>query len=56
MKPLTEAKNTVLGCEPTRSGGVLLDLERAVRELLALSQRFGLNVDPHARPTPASRT
>ncbi len=49
VKPLTVAENAVLGREPTRAGGVLLDLERAERELLELSQRFGLDVDPHAR-------
>ncbi|GAB4564170.1 MAG: ABC transporter ATP-binding protein [Haliangiales bacterium] len=49
VKPLTVAENAVLGREPTRAGGVLLDLERAARELLELSQRFGLDVEPHAR-------
>jgi ABC-type uncharacterized transport system ATPase subunit len=49
VKPLTVVENAVLGREPTRFGGLLLDLERAAKELAALSKRFGLDVDPHRR-------
>ncbi|WP_428266829.1 ABC transporter ATP-binding protein [Haliangium sp.] len=49
VKPLTVVENAVLGREPTRAGGLLLDLERAGRELSELSERFGLHVDPHDR-------
>jgi ABC-type uncharacterized transport system ATPase subunit len=49
VKPLTVVENAVLGREPTRFGGLLLDLERAARDLAALSKRFGLDVDPHQR-------
>ncbi len=44
---LTVAENLVLGHEPTRRG--LLDLTRAEREIRTLSERFGLDVDPHKR-------
>jgi ABC-type uncharacterized transport system ATPase subunit len=49
VKPLTVVENAVLGREPTRFGGLLLDLDRAAGELAALSKRFGLDVDPHCR-------
>jgi simple sugar transport system ATP-binding protein len=49
VKPLTVVENAVLGREPTRFGGLLLDLDRAARDLAALSRRFGLDVDPHQR-------
>jgi general nucleoside transport system ATP-binding protein len=49
VKPLTVVENAVLGREPRRFGGLLLDLERAARDLAALSKRFGLDVDPHER-------
>jgi ABC-type uncharacterized transport system ATPase subunit len=49
VKPLTVVENAVLGREPRRLGGLLLDLDRASRELSALSRRFGLDVDPQAR-------
>ena len=45
--PLTVAENVVLGQEPLRAG--LLDLGRAAAEIRALSQKFGLDVDPDAR-------
>jgi general nucleoside transport system ATP-binding protein len=45
--PLTVVENVVLGREPKRGG--LLDLDRAVAEIRALSQKFGLDVDPLAR-------
>jgi simple sugar transport system ATP-binding protein len=45
---MTVAENFVLGAEPTRAGG-LLD-ERSARErLVALSERYGLAVDPDAK-------
>ncbi|MBK7540109.1 MAG: ABC transporter ATP-binding protein [Myxococcales bacterium] len=45
--PLTVVENVVLGQEPVRGG--LLDLDRAAAEIRALSQRFGLDVDPLAK-------
>jgi simple sugar transport system ATP-binding protein len=43
---LTVAENVVLGSEPTR--GLVLDRERARREVRELSERTGLRVDPDA--------
>jgi len=45
--PLTVVENVVLGQEPRRAG--LLDLGRAAAQIRALSQKFGLDVDPEAR-------
>lgn len=44
---LTVVENVVLGQEPRRAG--LLDLGKAAGEIRALSQKFGLDVDPEAR-------
>ena len=44
---LTVVENVVLGREPRRRG--LLDLQRAAAEIRALSEKFGLHVDPEAR-------
>jgi simple sugar transport system ATP-binding protein len=44
---LTVVENVVLGQEPRRAG--LVDLGRAAHEVRALSQKFGLDVDPEAR-------
>ncbi|HEX4421440.1 MAG TPA: ABC transporter ATP-binding protein [Kofleriaceae bacterium] len=44
---LTVVENVVLGQEPRRAG--LVDLGRAAAEIRALSQKFGLDVDPEAR-------
>jgi simple sugar transport system ATP-binding protein len=47
IPPLTVAENIVLGAEPRKGGR--LDLERAIRETQALSERYGLRVDPRAK-------
>ena len=44
---MTVAENIVLASEPTH-GGVLLDYDDAVRQVRALSEQFGLAVDPEA--------
>ncbi|MDX6449092.1 MAG: ral nucleoside transport system ATP-binding protein [Gaiellaceae bacterium] len=44
---MTVAENIVLASEPTH-GGVLLDYDEAVRQVRALSEQFGLEVDPEA--------
>src|SRR5215212_9588676 len=46
VEPMTVAENIVLGAEP---GGVIsLDLNKAAREIRALSDEFKLAVDPNA--------
>ena len=44
---LTVVENVILGQEPRRRG--LLDIDGASAQIRALSQRFGLDVDPSAR-------
>jgi ABC-type uncharacterized transport system ATPase subunit len=44
----TVAENVMLGLEPTRGAFGLLDRARARREVRALSQRYGLAIDPDA--------
>ncbi len=46
LPSMTVAENIVLGTEPRRAG--LLDIRRAQQETLALSQRYGLTIDPQA--------
>ena len=45
---MTVAENIVLASEPVRDG-VLLDLRAAERRVAELSERFGLEVDPHSK-------
>ncbi len=47
IPPLTVAENVVLGAEPRR--GLRLDRKRAEADVRALSERFGLTVDPTKR-------
>ena len=44
---LTVAENIVAGKEPRR--GIRFDMERAVREVQALSEQYGFSVDPRAK-------
>lgn len=44
----TVAENIVLGKEPVRSRS-FLDMAKAVKDVIDLSERFGLRVDPNAR-------
>jgi simple sugar transport system ATP-binding protein len=47
VRPFTVAENLTLGREHTR--GPFLDTRRAVADVRALSERYGLKVDPEAR-------
>ena len=47
IPPLTVAENVVLGSETAGPGGTM-DRRRAAREVLELSRRYGLEVDPDA--------
>ncbi|NUE02563.1 ABC transporter ATP-binding protein [Halorubraceae archaeon YAN] len=49
VDPMTIAENVVLGNEPRKYGGLLIDRERARKEVLELSDKYGFNVDPDAR-------
>ncbi len=44
----TVAENVVLGYEPTKGVGGLIDLAEARRRVAALSERFGFDIDPDA--------
>jgi ABC-type uncharacterized transport system ATPase subunit len=46
VEPMTVAENIVLGAEP--GDAVSLDLRRAAAEIRALSEEFGLSIDPNA--------
>ena len=48
VQPMTIAENIVLGNEPRKWGGLVVDRERARQEVLDLSRRYGFDVDPDA--------
>ncbi len=48
IKPFTVVQNIVLGSEITGARGIL-DYEKAKEKIVALSQKYGLNVDPDAK-------
>ena len=47
VEAFTVAENIILGSELTKNG--VLDITRATREILELSERYGLAVDPSAK-------
>lgn len=47
VQPFTVAENIVLGMEPRRRGG--FDLPKAVADVQALSEKYGMKVDPSAK-------
>jgi simple sugar transport system ATP-binding protein len=49
VDPMTVAENITLGNEPRRYLGLAVDREAAREEVLALSERYGFDVDPDAR-------
>jgi simple sugar transport system ATP-binding protein len=49
VDPMTVAENITLGNEPRKWGGLAVDRERARREVVELSERYGFDVDPDAR-------
>jgi general nucleoside transport system ATP-binding protein len=52
VTPLSVAENVALGSEPRR--GLLFDRARAEREVAALSEKLGFNIDPRASVATAS--
>ncbi|MBP2623119.1 ABC transporter ATP-binding protein [Streptococcus oricebi] len=48
VEAFTVAENIILGSEKTNSFGVL-DLDKAIKEIKDLSERYGLAVDPRAK-------
>jgi simple sugar transport system ATP-binding protein len=49
VDPMTVTENITLGNEPTRWAGLAVDRQRARREVVELSERYGFDVDPDAR-------
>ena len=47
VQPFTVTENIVLGTEPRK--GVALDMETARRNVVEISERYGLSIDPDAR-------
>ncbi len=47
VEPLTVVENIILGAEVHKNG--VLDIKKATEEILALSEKFGLAIDPGAR-------
>ena len=47
VQPFTVTENIVLGTEPTK--GVKLDMATARRNVVEISERYGLSIDPDAR-------
>ena len=48
VDPMTVTENIVLGNEPRKWGGLVVDRERAREEVVELSERYGFDVDPDA--------
>jgi len=49
VEPLTVTENIVMGLEPTSGFGGVIDRKTARERVVALSDRYGLKVDPEAR-------
>ncbi len=48
IPPFTVTENVMLGMESTRASGILLDNSAAARRIRAISDQYGLGVDPDA--------
>ncbi len=48
VDPMTVTENIVLGNEPRKWGGLVVDREQARSEVVDLSERYGFDVDPDA--------
>jgi len=47
VEPFTVTENIILGMEPTN--GITVDIKKARRQVLELSERYGMHVDPDAK-------
>ena len=48
VEPLTVAENMVLGFEPVKNG-VFFDLNTARKQVMEVSQKYNLNINPNAK-------
>ncbi|XID93662.1 ABC transporter ATP-binding protein [Paenibacillaceae bacterium WGS1546] len=49
VEDFTVTENIIMGIEPRRWFGLGIDIRAASRKIEQLSERYGLNVDPHAK-------
>ena len=47
VQPFTVAENIILGSEPRK--GLMIDMEKAIKDVMEISKKYELKVDPHAR-------
>ncbi|SCJ32059.1 Galactose/methyl galactoside import ATP-binding protein MglA [uncultured Clostridium sp.] len=48
VQPFTVAQNIILGTEPTKGTGVI-DMKKAIEDVIDISKKYGLHVDPNAK-------
>ncbi|SCG83002.1 simple sugar transport system ATP-binding protein [Proteiniborus sp. DW1] len=49
VPPFTIAENIVLGREPSKINGLNLDMKKAINDVIEISDKYGLAVDPNAK-------
>lgn len=49
VPPFTIAENIVLGREPSKFNGLNLDMKKAINDVIEISDKYGLAVDPNAK-------
>jgi general nucleoside transport system ATP-binding protein len=49
VPPFTIAENIILGTEPSKHKGLKLDMKKAIKDVMKISDEFGLSVDPNAK-------
>ncbi|WP_429079552.1 ABC transporter ATP-binding protein [Brassicibacter mesophilus] len=49
VPPFTIAENIILGTEPSKHKGLKLDMKKAIKDVMKISDEFGLAVDPNAK-------
>ena len=47
VQPFTVAENIILGSEPRK--GLMTDMDKAIKDVTEISERYELKVDPHAK-------
>lgn len=49
VQPFTIAENIILGTEPSKFSGFKLDMKKAINDVIEISDKYGLAVDPNAK-------
>ncbi|SDZ26724.1 nucleoside ABC transporter ATP-binding protein [Proteiniborus ethanoligenes] len=49
VQPFTIAENIILGTEPSKFFGLNLDMKKAIEDVIEISDKYGLAVDPNAK-------